>query len=177
MNKKRIKHIVNAIIWPIVAIYFLLVILLQTPAVQGYIGNIASNSLEKKLGTIVSIGKINIGLFNRIIIDDVILKDQNNNNLLKAGRISAKFDIISILEGKISLSSAQLFGLKINAYKTDANTKPNYQFLLDSLASKTEVSHTTNLTQKEAQEVLTSNTSTLTISADILYSTKSQKIQ
>ena len=136
MNKKRIKHIVNAIIWPIVAIYFLLVILLQTPAVQGYIGNIASNSLEKKLGTIVSIGKINIGLFNRIIIDDVILKDQNNNNLLKAGRISAKFDIISILEGKISLSSAQLFGLKINAYKTDANTKPNYQFLLDSLASK-----------------------------------------
>ena len=136
MNKKRIKHIVNAVIWPIVAIYFLLVILLQTPAVQGYIGNIASNSLEKKLGTIVSIGKINIGLFNRIIIDDVILKDQNNNNLLKAGRISAKFDIISILEGKISLSSAQLFGLKINAYKTDANTKPNYQFLLDSLASK-----------------------------------------
>ena len=101
MNKKRIKHIVNAVIWPIVAIYFLLVILLQTPAVQGYIGNIASNSLEKKLGTIVSIGKINIGLFNRIIIDDVILKDQNNNNLLKAGRISAKFDIISILEGKI----------------------------------------------------------------------------
>lgn len=136
MNKKRIKHIVNAIIWPIVGAYFLLIVLLQLPAVQGYVGNIASHALEEKFGTIVNIGKIDLGLFNRIIIDDVILKDKTNNDLLKAGRISAKFDIISILEGKISISSAQLFGLKINAYKENAEAKANYQFVLDSLASK-----------------------------------------
>jgi len=37
--------------------------------------------------------QINIGLLNRIIIDDVLLDDQSGKEMLKVTRLSAKFDI------------------------------------------------------------------------------------
>ena len=44
--------------------------------------------------------RINIGLLNRIIIDDVLLDDQNGQEMLKVTRLSAKFDIMPFFKGK-----------------------------------------------------------------------------
>ena len=73
---------------------------------------------------------------NRVIIDDILIYDQNGQKLLTSSRASVKIDLIPLLEGRISISSAQLFGATIKAYKLTAESKPNYQFILDSLASK-----------------------------------------
>ncbi len=139
-NKKgklnRLKHIVNAVIWTIAGLYFTLVILLHLSAVKGAIGSEASDLLAHKLGTRVSIGNVDLGFLNRFIIDDVLIYDQHGGKLLKSSRASVKIDIIQLFQGKISITSAQLFGSKINAYKQTADSKANYQFALDSLASK-----------------------------------------
>ena len=58
--------------------------------------------------------------------------------MLNAGRIAAKIELLPIAKGKVVVSSAQLFGLKANLYQVDAQTKPNFQFMLDSLSSKRE---------------------------------------
>lgn len=63
------------------------------------------------------IGRINIGLLNRIIIDDVLLDDQSGQEMLKVTRLSAKFDIMPFFKGKISISSVQLFGFNISLQK------------------------------------------------------------
>ena len=55
------------------AIYLLLVILLQISDVQREIGGIVSKELSSLLKTEVSIGLIDIGLLNRIIITDLSL--------------------------------------------------------------------------------------------------------
>ena len=114
----------------------MLVILLHLPAVKSSIGSEASNLLAHKLGTRVSIGNVDLGFLNRFIIDDVLIYDQHGEKLLKSSRASVKIDIIKLFQGKISITSAQLFGSKVNAYKQTAYSKPNYQFALDSLASK-----------------------------------------
>ena len=62
--------------------------------------------------------------------------------MLRVARLSAKFELMPLTEGKISISSAQLFGAHANLYKKNAQAKPNYQFVLDSLASKDTTSHT-----------------------------------
>lgn len=111
-------------------------ILLHLPVVKGVIGSEASELLAHKLGTKVSIGNIDLGFLNRVIIDDVLIYDQHGQKLLKSSRASVKIDIIQLLQGKISITSAQLFGSKVNAYKQTADSKANYQFALDSLASK-----------------------------------------
>lgn len=110
--------------------------MLHIPAVKTCIGNTASNALAQKLGTKVEIQEINLGFLNRIILDGITIYDQQQQKLLTSSRASIKVNLLSLLQGKVSISSAQLFGATANTYRQTAQSKPNYQFVLDSLASK-----------------------------------------
>ncbi len=110
--------------------------MLHVPAVQSFIGQQVSDAVGEKLGTTVRVGNVDMGLLNRIVIDDVEILDQSGKPMLSASRLSAKFEFSPLLQGRISISSAQLFGLKANLYKPTAEAQPNFQFALDSLASK-----------------------------------------
>lgn len=93
--------------------------------------------MESKLGTRVNISRIDLGFLNRVIIDGVAIYDQKEQKMLSASRLAAKIDYYELLRnGRIFISSAQLFGMSGSFYREDALSKPNYQFLLDSLASK-----------------------------------------
>ena len=138
---KRFKHIISCIIWTIFALYVILIVLLHLPPVQTFLGSTVATALAQKFGTEVSVGKINLGFFNRIIIDDVKMLDQKGDSMIYASRLSAKVDLLPLKDGKISVSSAQLFGLKANIYKQNAKSDMNIQFMLDSLASKDTTQH------------------------------------
>lgn len=88
------------------------------------------------MGTQLTIGKIDMGLLNRVIIDNVTLGDQAGKEMLKITRLSAKFDIPALLRGKIAISSVQLFGFNINLNKQTPDSPPNFKFVLDAFASK-----------------------------------------
>lgn len=96
----------------------------------------ASRELTSVLGSQVSVSRIDMGLLNRIIIDDLLLNDQSGKEMLKVTRLSAKFDILPLFNGKISISNVQLFGFNINLEKESPDDKPNFQFVLDTFASK-----------------------------------------
>ena len=104
-----------------------------------------ANELASILDSKISIGRINIGLLNRIIIDDLLLDDQSGKEMLKVTRLSAKFDILPLFSGKISISNIQLFGFNINLNKQTPKDKPNFQFVLDAFASKDTVQKKNNL--------------------------------
>ena len=104
-----------------------------------------ANELASILDSKISIGRINIGLLNRIIIDDLLLDDQSGKEMLKVPRLSAKFDILPLFSGKISISNIQLFGFNINLSKQTPKDKPNFQFVLDAFASKDTVQKKNNL--------------------------------
>lgn len=115
---------------------------MHLPATQAFLGKQVGDALGQKLGTQVNVGRINVGMLNRIIIDDIMLKDQKGDSMIYATRASAKIDIMPLVKGRISISSSQLFGLKANFYKQTAKSNTNFQFLLDSLASKDTTRHT-----------------------------------
>lgn len=138
---KRFKHIISCIIWTIFALYVILIVLLHLPPVQTFLGSTVATALAQKFGTEVSVGKINLGFFNRIIIDDVRMLDQKGDSMIYASRLSAKVDLLPLKDGKISVSSAQLFGLRANIYRQNAKSDLNIQFMLDSLASKDTTQH------------------------------------
>ncbi len=119
--------------------------LLNIPAVQHRLSILVAKELKNVLNTELSIGRIDIGLLNRIIIDDVLLKDQSGKEMLKVTRLSAKFDIIPLFNGKIAISSVQLFGFNISLNKLTPESKPNFQFVLDAFASKDTVKKESNL--------------------------------
>ena len=132
----RIKRIINIALWTLIGSYLLLIISIQIPAVQRFIGNRIESTLSDKLGTEVKVGKVSFGFLNRLVIDDIVIKDQQHKKMLSASRLSAKLDLIALIKGTVDISSAQIFGLHATLYKKDAASQPNFQFMLDSLKSK-----------------------------------------
>lgn len=97
------------------------------------------------LHTNVRIGKVNLGLLNRIIVDDMLVDDQSGKQLLKVTRLSAKFDLKSILEGKISINSVQLFGFTAQLNKQTPQSASNFKFVIDAFAPKDTIKTESNI--------------------------------
>lgn len=138
---KWLRHTINTVVWVLLTFYVTLTIAVNIPAVQKYFGRQAAAALSEKFGTKVCVGRVDVGLFNRIIIDDVTMLDQQRHPMLRAGRISAKLDLLRLPHNEICITSAQLFGADIHINRATASAKPNYQFIVDSLASKDTTSH------------------------------------
>lgn len=94
-----------------------------------------SIELSKLLQTELKVGRIDMGLLNRIIIEDFYVADQSKQDLLKVSRLSARFDIQALFQGKISINSVQLFGFDLKLRKQTHQDKLNLQFIIDALSS------------------------------------------
>lgn len=134
------KRTVRWLIGIVFGLYIGIIVLLNISFVQKNISTLVANELSSFLNTHVSIGNINIGFLNRIIIDDFLLEDRNQQELIKVSRLSAKFNLNALLQGKISIGSVQLFGFAINLEKEDKESETNLQFILDALKSDKESS-------------------------------------
>lgn len=119
----------------------MLVVMVRVPMIQTYVGDVVARAVSQKIGAPVSVGKVNLGGFNRVIIDDVAVLDKKGKLMLWASRLSAKFSYIELMQGRITVTSAQIFTPKLNLYKATADAEPNFQFVLDSLASKDTTKH------------------------------------
>ena len=139
---KTLKHIINWTVWSLLALYLLVIGVTRLPFCQSFIGEKIAQAIGERLDTHVSVGRVDIGLLNRIILDDVCILDQQNKQMLRISRISASIDLLPMTDGKIRISSAQLFGAHAQFYQKDSLSKPNFQFVIDSLASKDTTSHT-----------------------------------
>ncbi len=82
----------------------------------------------------LTIGRIDMGLLNRIIINDLLLNDQSGKEMLKVTRLSVKLDLLSLFDGRISISNVQLFGFDINLTKETPNERANFHFVLDAFS-------------------------------------------
>ena len=141
----HIKHFVRSVIILILVCYFGLIAIFNLSFVQKQISDLAAEELSKLMKTEVSIGNIDLGLLNRVIIQNVTLKDRENEELLKVSRFSAKVEISSLLHGKIRISSVQLFGLNARLNRKTPDSPANFQFVLDAFASKDTVKKEKNI--------------------------------
>ena len=133
---KIFKYIVNIIVWTVLGLYLLCFLTFKIPAMQQWLGNKMATLMAEKLGTSVSIGKADVGIPNRLTLYEVVIRDQQDKDMLTARRLSATIDLLPLTKGKISIATGQIFGAHGVFYQRDSLSKPNYQFALDSLASK-----------------------------------------
>lgn len=130
------KRIINITIWTIIGLYTAIIILLHIPSIQTYIGGCVADALCDKFGTKVKVGRVDLGFINRLILDDSYMQDKNGEQMLRVSRISVKINLLALANGQIEITSAQFFGLHANLYKATPEAKPNFQFVIDALASK-----------------------------------------
>ena len=72
---RRLKYIVRILVWGILGLHIGIYVLLNIPVVQGKMASIISSELRKILNTEVSVGHIELGLFNRLHVENVLLDD------------------------------------------------------------------------------------------------------
>jgi len=142
---RRLKYVVRILVWGILGFHIGLYILLNIPVVQGKMASIISTELRKILNTEVSVGHIELGLFNRLHVENILLNDLQGEEMLNVRRLSTRFEWKPLLEGRIVINSVQLFGFDIRLEKENPEAVSNFQFVLDAFASKDTLKEPTNL--------------------------------
>ena len=111
----------------------LLIALINMPPVQTWLVNQVADSFSKKLNTKVSIKKIDISFFNKLLLRDLLVKDRSNDTLVYAGTAKLSITDWFIFKDKAEIKYLGLEDAKVNMNRKDSVW--NYQFLIDYFAS------------------------------------------
>ena len=133
---KWIKYIFNVCFWTVVSLYLLIAVMVHIPYVQQSLASGVASVISSKLNTRVEIGRVDLGFLNRLVIDNTTIYDQGGKPMVRAARLAVRIDLLQLVEGRIRISSAQVFSTHFTLYRANAASAPNFQFALDALASK-----------------------------------------
>ena len=131
---KSIKKIIN------IALVIFSVLLLavssvymafQSRVVQTFIINTITRNISESTGADVSISKVRISFFDKIIFDDVFLSDQQKDTLFYAEKFTLSIDTISLPRKLICINTISLDKPKVCLEKLDSNSY-NFSFLLNA---------------------------------------------
>lgn len=116
----------------------ILIAAMNIPGVQRRVGAFASKELSALLQTKVEIGRIDLGIFNQLIIENIDIEDQLQKPLLHIDKLAASLELLPLLHQEIRIHTGQIFRLKANLYQEMENNPTNFQFIIDALSSKDE---------------------------------------
>lgn len=93
-------------------------LLLDLPSVQNAAVDWAASWASRKIGTTVSIDRVDIGLFNQVRLRGLYVEDLQHDTLLYVGRLSGHVTGFGLLGGGVTLRSAELHGVQFNLRET-----------------------------------------------------------
>lgn len=136
MKSLKIRNILRTLVCTILGAYILLLGILNYAPTNKMLSNYVAQELSHKIGSKVSIDNIQIGLFNRLIINNICISDRQHEILLKAYLATTKIELRSLFKQQLSLRTVSLLDADVNLYQQKADSAANYQFLIDAFASK-----------------------------------------
>lgn len=137
MNKKvsLTLKILGGIVGVILLLLVVVALLLNSHTVQNKLKNYATEQLEEKLQTKVSIDDVSVNVFTQDVnLKGLEVEDQEHRKMLLLERLSVSVDIWKLLTNKLVVSKADIEGVKARLYKPE-DGPANYQFILDAFKS------------------------------------------
>jgi len=138
---KRSYKIIRAILVTLlilaIVIPLLFYALLSMSGVQERMKTIAEEELTKLLDARVDIGSLRVGLFDRVTLSDVTVKDKRGVNALAVSTIDAGVDLRHFLDtDQILVTYAEIDGLQATVYRDAPGTPLNIQPIIEALKPK-----------------------------------------
>jgi hypothetical protein len=132
---KKKLFLLRIILASVVGIFLSCYLLLLIPAVQNGLVQMIAGRLSTKLGTEVKVGSVTFSLFDKLDIENVLVKDQHKDTLLYAHSFKLR---ISDLVFSSTDPVIKYIGIDhANIYLNRSTEKWNYQFILDYLSADT----------------------------------------
>jgi hypothetical protein len=110
-------------------------LLLQNSGVQTYIVKRIAQNLSVRTGAKISVGKVDIGFFNRVELGDVLVSGPNNDTIFYTRLVLAKIDTLNFSKHKITFNELSFLENRI-AIAYDTANRFNFTFILDSLRAE-----------------------------------------
>ena len=134
---KIIKKTVNFILITGVSLILMpltLLLILRIPLVQTYVVQGVAKYISTELKSTVSVGKVDFAYLNRIILEDVLIKDNNSDTLIYARKVNAGIRELSPKKNIIRLGRVHITD-PLFALITDSSGTSNLNWYLDKLSS------------------------------------------
>ena len=131
--KRSIKYFI-IVIGIIIAIPTILSFVLRIPEVQTLLVKRITNHFSEEFQSVISVGKIHFSFFNKVNINDVLIKDRNNDTLIYSQFLSAGIRRINLKNNTISLGKVIMIK-PFFALITDTSGMLNISWYLDLLRS------------------------------------------
>ncbi len=133
MYLKKFWKILRVVLLALIAIILLSWLAIQLPPVQNFIVHKVSGHLSKRLGTEVSIEKVDIGFFNKFLMEGVLIRDLQQDTLLHAGEVAVNITDWFFIKDKIVVHYIHLKDVKGLIQRDQQEW--NYQYLIDFFGS------------------------------------------
>lgn len=118
----------------ILALFLLLVVLIQVPYIQNLLKDKAVAYLEGKIHTKVRLDRIEIGLPKKVIVEGLYLEDQQRDTLLYGGKIKVDIGLFGLIRSDINIQSVDLEDVTANIHR-DAQGRFNFDYIVEAFAS------------------------------------------
>ena len=129
---RRVENGVFLFFFLLIVLYFLL----QSPFVQNWLIGKATAFLSEELQTTVRLDKIDVGLFDNVILEGLYVEDLNKDTLLIARELRASLEtnFFSILNNRLNFDEITLSGAQLRLKRPAGQAENNLQFILDYFA-------------------------------------------
>ncbi len=108
--------------------------LVQWPSVQTFLTRQIAKQVSANLNAKFEVGRVDIVFFNRVLLRDIHIEDQQGDTLLKADRLLATIHYLNRSKKKIHFNQINMHNARINL-QSDADSVLNLQFIIDALSS------------------------------------------
>ena len=114
-----------------------LFIAIQDPVFQKFAARYASGYLSEKTGGDIKVGRLLITPDFSVYLDNVIVKDLNDNELADIKALQTKLNFRDALNGIIHLENVKLSNVTANLIQYEGEEKFNFAFLVDAFKTDT----------------------------------------
>lgn len=113
---------------------FSLYMALRTSAVQTYLAQKITNRLSEQFHADISVKGVDIAFFDKVVLEEVLIKDQMNDSMILVGKLVAQIDSFSIRQRSLAIKKLSLKDSRI-CISMDSARVANYMFLLDTTST------------------------------------------
>lgn len=126
-------HVISTVIIIMVVIPLVLSLILQNSGVQTWIVGKATDYISQKIGSRISIGKIDIGKFYNIQLYDFFVEStMGRDTLLYTNKLTTRLSALHLATNDVALTFVRLEGGEFNLYSSDSVT--NIKVIIDKIS-------------------------------------------
>lgn len=133
---KRFIKVSGVLLVSILLLLALIFFTIQIPSVQQKLKNSAVSWLSKKIGTEVTIEKLDLIYPNNIGLYNVFFEDSKNDTLIQGGYLGIDLNFWALIKGDFEIDEIWLKDIKVRIVSDTAGVS-NYQHIMDAFSSGT----------------------------------------